>query len=344
MSSDPTKTKNRARQLAPGTIGVAKWQRDFWLTLLEHELAGGKGRPDLSGEPGFDLPAISRFAVTTPALARHFATYNRGKPYEKQVRPFGFMLALQLDEEAVLLADAHNHLSKRSATALRALAPFDRSARNAAKHAFDRDTGKPIPASHLKTYARALRNFYSHPELKFLNGDRGDRGPTQRRHVIADSIRLIGKEANQLSEQLAFGLDPEAQLEFGTISATDSIRMKRIASAVHDLGASAIATQAQISRLHLHKLIRGNARSTGSVLEKLEAAIAVLQTEGRGHEANTSEVLERVRTVSGKFGLRAFAASAGVSAGHLSLVLAGERRCTKRLLRKLNLALEALSP
>jgi hypothetical protein len=166
-----------------------------------------------------------------------------------------------------------------SGNGVRALAPFDRSARNAARHAFDRDTGEPIPPAHLKTYANALRNFYSHPELKFLNGDRGDRGPTQRRHVTAESIRLIGKEANQLSEQIAFGTDPNAQLEFGTMSAAASERIRSIARAAKTLGASAVAEQARISRRHLQRIVLARSRPTERMLEKLETAIAALQTE-----------------------------------------------------------------
>ena len=49
---------------------------------------------------------------------------------------------------------------------------------------------------------------------KFLNGERGDRGPTQRRHIIARSIVHIGKEANKLEPQAAMGMDQGRKLSF----------------------------------------------------------------------------------------------------------------------------------
>jgi hypothetical protein len=65
--------------------------------------------------------------------------------------------------------------------------------------------------------SEALAQYHLYPESKFLNGRHRDRGPTQRRHVkigITD-IHYIGKEANELEEQVFFGFDPEAQPEYG---------------------------------------------------------------------------------------------------------------------------------
>ena len=44
---------------------------------------------------GFDAPAVTQYTATTPDLLRSFRKYNAGKPYHRQVRPFGFMLMFQ---------------------------------------------------------------------------------------------------------------------------------------------------------------------------------------------------------------------------------------------------------
>jgi hypothetical protein len=65
---------------------------------------------------------------------------------------------------------------------------------------FDRLTGKPVRAEQLKTYADVLLQYHLSPEHKFDNGDRWDRGRTERRHVVATGFVWIGKEANQVGE------------------------------------------------------------------------------------------------------------------------------------------------
>jgi len=65
------------------------------------------------------------------------------------------------------------------------------------QQAFDRATGEPIDPTMLKTYAEALTQFHLSTEDKFENGDFCDTGRTERRHVVAVSVGLIGKEANK---------------------------------------------------------------------------------------------------------------------------------------------------
>jgi hypothetical protein len=207
----------RPVQLAPQLLGVAKWQRDYWLALIEHAQSGKGGPPDLSRLEGFGNPALIRHAVTTPELQHAFDKYNADRPYHRQVRPFGFMVVFQ-QEEMPDGADSARSKGRSQAPArdgLRIIAPFNRNPAAAARRAFDRDTGTPIPPNQLKTYVRALRHYHDHPEAKFLNGEWVNRGPTMRRHVVARSIRHIGKEANKLDEQMAFGIDDTAQAEFG---------------------------------------------------------------------------------------------------------------------------------
>jgi hypothetical protein len=51
---------------------------------------------------------------------------------------------------------------------------------------------------------------------KFRNGDYLDSGVTGRRRIVATVPEHIGKEANCWEEQFYFGLDLEAQTEYGS--------------------------------------------------------------------------------------------------------------------------------
>ena len=83
---------------------------------------------------------------------------------------------------------------------LKPIAPYDSDPVRALPNVFDRVTGEFIPSDRLKTYAEALFNYHLSPEGKFANADYFDRGRTERRHVVATGIILIGKEANRIGE------------------------------------------------------------------------------------------------------------------------------------------------
>lgn len=133
---------------------------------------------------------------------------------------------------------------------------FNKNIREAAKTAFDRETGKPVPASSLMTYAEALAQYHLRPEAKFLNGDFCDRGRTERRHVFATRIVHIGKEANKWEEQYFLGEDEEAEIEYGT-----SDGATRLDAAIRDLcdkvGERAAAERTRISRTALRRALKG---------------------------------------------------------------------------------------
>jgi hypothetical protein len=129
--------------------------------------------------------------------------WNRGKPYDEQIRPFAFLLAFTPLQGAsapfveTVINQTHRGRPRRSA-ALHPIAPFDRSPRRALSKVFDRVTGKPIDPEQLKTYAQALEQYHVSPEHKFENGEHLNRGRTERRHVVAIRYSWIGKEANRI--------------------------------------------------------------------------------------------------------------------------------------------------
>lgn len=107
------------------------------------------------------------------------------------------------------------------------IAPFDRDAETAVLRAFDRQTGQPVAAELLQTYADALAQYHLHPEDKFLGGDFMDAGRTERRHILAGGVRLIGKEANKWDEFAETG-EAHDLLDYGMPQPQAGISGKRL--------------------------------------------------------------------------------------------------------------------
>tara|TARA_R110002049_G_scaffold306155_1_gene504129 strand:- start:1519 stop:4254 length:2736 start_codon:yes stop_codon:yes gene_type:complete len=188
------------------SLGVNLWQHDYWYKVIEAALEGNFHCVPLDYHPALNAPAIRRYGATSPALHKWMKKYNEGKPLCEQVKPFGFMVAplaktgpwIDPDLPEVLTEIRRGRPAKSKSC--KPIAPFERDASTAAEHAFDRDTGEPVPVECLKTYAEALALFHLSPEDKFENGAPWDQGPTRRRHVVATGITLIGKEANKVGE------------------------------------------------------------------------------------------------------------------------------------------------
>jgi hypothetical protein len=253
-------------------LEVARWQYDLWYRIVAAALAGHWAHVRLDDLPGFDKPAVSRYAATTPTLLRWFEPYNADKPYREQVRPFGFLLNFQHDPLAAF-ADPGGHLevgtAARRTEVPRPVAPFDQDPAVAAERCFDRVTGEPVPREALKTYRQTLAQYHLHPEAKFFHGDYVDVGPTRRRHIRVVSIQHIGKEANRWEEQLHLGNDPEAQIVYGS-DEHDRERMIAFLRTVADrVGRRALAEAAGVSVRETAAILRGERQPTARMLGRL---------------------------------------------------------------------------
>ena len=253
-------------------IGVERWQHDVWYRIAEVALAGLRERVDYISLPGFDAPAVSRYAATSPTLVRWFKRYNAGRPYREQVRPFGFLLALLTrpgafmamrtaseDREATERTDASHSKRRRkrgqSAASIeqpRAVAPFDDDPHHAAAQCFDRETGAMVGPDWLETYAETLAQYHLHPEAKFGNGDYTDIGFTTRRRIVVsqekgDEILHIGKEANRWEEQFYLGADPEAQIIYGTPPEDDERLRGSVLKGIRQFGVRKVSRESGVS-------------------------------------------------------------------------------------------------
>ena len=94
--------------------------------------------------------------------------------------------------------------------------PFTREYERAPYQQFvDVKTGKlynEVTELYWKTLKKTVEDYIDHPESKFENG--GHCGTMRRRHLQADSICYIGKEANELEETQIMGIDEESHVEY----------------------------------------------------------------------------------------------------------------------------------
>ena len=217
----PYDASNPAIGIAPpqdslANIGVELWQHDLWIKIIEAAYSDHPERVDLSYHPALQLPAINRYAATSPAILRWFKHHNVGRDYADQVKPFGFLTALSMKAIAATETTLDGpQRRKPNAGPIQPVAAFTTDPEIAAATAFDRNSGAPVPADKLRTYAQCLAQYHLHPENKFLNGDYLDSGTTQRRHVQMSHVANIGKEANDWERQVILGYDRHAQPIYG---------------------------------------------------------------------------------------------------------------------------------
>jgi hypothetical protein len=198
----------RKRQVPLSEIGVARWQHDLWIKILQAAIDGTPDQLALDWHPSLSIPAAQRCSASSPHLLAWFDQYNAGKAYEDQIRPFGFLLVFTArsgvladypDLESCVVDElTRGRPPKREE--LKPIAPFDSDPARALSKVFDRLTGDPVRPEQLKTYAEVLAQYHLSPEQKFANGNHIDRGRTERRHVLAIGFAWIGKEANQVGE------------------------------------------------------------------------------------------------------------------------------------------------
>jgi transcriptional regulator with XRE-family HTH domain len=344
-----------APSLPLATLGVERWQHDVWHRILTAALAGHPAQVESCDLPGFNRPAVSRYAATTPRLLAWFKTFNRKKPYRQQVRPFGFLLAFQAsqaatpgasDGRAVLAtpqpttAGQPQPLAKPAKPSLpKVVAPYDTDLVGAARHSFDRETGEPVSPRQLKTYRQALLRYHLHPEAKFHHGDYIDHGRTERRHLRATSITLIGKEANRWEEQFFLGLDPKAQNDYGIANADRTQRLETIRQAAKACGMATFATAIKWSRRHLRDILAGRKSPPDAELARLAAKASLLLAETQP-AADAEHIMPLVRQRCQQIGLRRLASQARMAHGYLSLIVSGQRKPTRQVLSRLQQAVE----
>ena len=192
-------------------IGVPLWQEDLWKEIIR---AAGSDKPDetrFMEMPGFDAPAASQYAATTPELLRRFDGYNEHQPSGRRVFPFGFLLSLQAKSKLEMAKDEPGALSHElwGRREPRPAAPYCKQPSEAKDHAFDHERGEEILVSWLKSHARSLVRYHLHVETKFQGGDFDQLAPLSVANVFALAQQSIGKEADNIEENEFIGEDAD---------------------------------------------------------------------------------------------------------------------------------------
>jgi DNA polymerase elongation subunit (family B) len=178
----------------PFPKAIEDWQAEIWEDLLKLHY-GSLTEIDIE-EKYANMHAISRLTVSTPNVLHRFDKINKGKSWEEQIKPYNFYnVGFQTIEE--------------NGKAIKPLSPYCNDPQSIVYEPFiDYETGEIKQGSHyFKPLSRTIIEYANHPEAKFD----GDTGILERKHVRADSVIYIGKEANNIDEQV---LDVKKAQEF----------------------------------------------------------------------------------------------------------------------------------
>jgi len=156
-----------------------------------------------------NLPAVGRVSVSSPAAMRSFASFNAGKEYAQRMKPFNFGLTCHVrqlghptDAEpehfhliACFNSDPQGWLERDW---------IDQYSGNLYRITTEGHHGTKESA-RVKTYGEHLRQYEFHPEAKCADAEgntceRQTVGLLQRRHVLIERIRYIGKESNAVED------------------------------------------------------------------------------------------------------------------------------------------------
>ncbi|WP_235283252.1 DNA polymerase [Methanosarcina sp. 2.H.A.1B.4] len=168
----------------PFPNSVEDWQAEIWQDILKLHYRLITER-DIE-EKYSNLYAISRLTVSTSNVLNRFKKLNNGKLWKEQIKPFNFFLVgFQAIEE--------------NDKAIKPLAPFTKDYQKIVYDPFiDYETGEVKEGSkYFKPLSRTILQYVEHMENKF----EGTIGVLKRKHIQADGLVYIGKEANNIEDQ-----------------------------------------------------------------------------------------------------------------------------------------------
>jgi hypothetical protein len=313
---------------------LERWQYDLWYRIVLAAVEGHPDEIDLSDFPSLNKPARSRYAATGSALLHWFDSFNKGVPQIEQVKPFNFMHAYHVSPTKLYQLAASGRIDESLwVNGLPAIvAPYEDNPERAVANCFDRRTGLPAPAEILATYREVLSDYHMHPESKFENGERQDRGLTLRHHIRAVAVEYIGKEANRWEEQFHLGQMREAQIEYGASPKHIEALLRTISHACRIFTSARLAASASLSRQELGKILKGEAQPRASTLTALLSAIARLESERHVRQTQIEAITERLKNAVSRSSLTDVAKALKCDPSNLLKVMHGIRRPSDALL------------
>jgi hypothetical protein len=186
------------------------WMKLLWEGLVTEALELPFDWPDW-----LDRPALGRITASSPELLKSFATWNRGKRYAQQVKPFNFLLTA--------FVKPLGHPEGVDPTHFHLVAPFESDPRRwsslpwrnlydpaGMRYTIQSTSGLyAVPGRvEVKTYRDVLAEYQMHAETKSLAPtgmvcDGTTVGLLQRRSISVRYVTHVGKESNRLEEMNA---------------------------------------------------------------------------------------------------------------------------------------------
>jgi len=181
-----------------------EWIAPRWQNIIRRAL--GLPTQPLNFEKS---PAVGRVTVSSPAVIRPLTTFNEGKPYADQIKPFNFLLTCHVMPfgHPPGVDPEHFHL----------ISPYQPDPRQWTKMDWiDQYSGKTYritTAGHhgsrntarVKTFGDVLQEYEFHAESKCADADgrtcsKQTIGLLKRLHIRVGQIKYIGKESNSLED------------------------------------------------------------------------------------------------------------------------------------------------
>ena len=143
---------------------------------------------------------ISRLAVSTGTILRWFKKMNEGTDFDKQIKPFNFMLV------------GNGTTVNENGGKVKPIAPYSKNPQVAVENPFiDKKTGDIFQGrEYWKPLSDVFLEYIDHTEAKF----EGDVGILQRRYLKPTGCVYIGKEANKVEMQELEGNRVETYIDF----------------------------------------------------------------------------------------------------------------------------------
>jgi hypothetical protein len=183
------------------------WMKVLWEGLVTEALGLSFVWPEW-----LDRPALGRITASSPGMLRPFTTWNRGKPYARQVKPYNFLVTA--------FVKPLEHLQDADPARFHLVAPFEADPRRWSRlpwrNLYDptgmRYTIHTAPSLYtvpnrveVKTYRDVLAEYRIHAETKSLAPtgvvcDGTTCGLLQRRTIAVGYVTHVGKESNRLEE------------------------------------------------------------------------------------------------------------------------------------------------
>lgn len=180
------------------------WTQEAWQSLLNGD------RPYW-----FDIPALSRWTVTTPALYHRLRIWNEGKSYADRIKPFSFVSAVYVGKEHKPVNGQFQLIGPYvPVPEMAVLQEWVNQYDPGSTYTISPTMGIFTETVKVRTYGEILSEYLLHPETKFTDA-MGARcsmhttGRLYRTKLVLAGVDYIGKESNRV-EQVAQG---ELELE-----------------------------------------------------------------------------------------------------------------------------------